>query len=154
VEIKQEAVMAKKAKKAKKPAGLKYPKKRAAPARASLKARASTKKGPRSQVLPGMEQVRSRKLDNLCEGINDCRTQKNAATLEEKSLDDSALQVMVREGITVYRHGGVELARIPGAEKLRVRLTKETGDAGSEDLEQSDAAAAGGEDAAAPGDGE
>lgn len=103
------------------------------------KGKGKVKRGVRSQVLPGMEQVRSRKLDNLCEGIADCRGQKNAAVTEEKSLDASALQVMVQQGITVYRHGGVELARIPGAEKLRVRMTKEEGDAGAEDLEPSDA---------------
>lgn len=31
--------------------------------------------------------------------------------------------------VTVYKHAGIELARMPGAEKLRVRVTKETGDA-------------------------
>ena len=89
-----------------------------------------------SEVLPGMEQVRSRKLDNLCEAIAECRAQKNAAVTEEKSLDATALQVMVGEGLAVYRHGGVELARIPGAEKLRVRMTREEGDAGDADLKE------------------
>jgi len=83
-----------------------------------------------------MEQVRSRKLDNLCEAIAECRAQKNAAVTEEKSLDATALQVMVGEGLAVYRHGGVELARIPGAEKLRVRMTREEGDAGDADLKE------------------
>jgi len=119
--------------------------KKAAPAaRTKLRAGASAgtrkalagRKGPRSQVLPGMEQVRSRKLDNLCEAIAECRAQKNAAVTEEKSLDATALQVMVGEGLAVYRHGGVELARIPGAEKLRVRMTREEGDAGDADLKE------------------
>lgn len=101
-----------------------------------------------------MEQVRSKKLDNLCEGIADCRGQKNAAVTEEKSLDASALQVMVKEGISVYRHGGVELARIPGAEKLRVRMTKEEGDAGEGDLKEPETESTGeGEAGAELGDG-
>lgn len=83
-----------------------------------------------------MEQVRSRKLDNICESINDCRSQKNDAVTEERSLEASALQVMQKEDRTVYRHGGVELARIPGAEKLRVRLTKEEGDADESNLKK------------------
>ena len=94
------------------------------------------KNGPRSQTLPGMEQVRRGALDNICEGIHDCRQQKNAALVEEGRLDVSALQFMVREQIVVYRHAGIELARIPGAEKLRVRVTKETGDAAAGDLEK------------------
>ncbi len=96
-------------------------------------------KGARSQVLPGLEQVRSRKLDAICEGISDERQAMNAAKVEEKGLIAAALQAMTREGVTVYRHGGVELARVPGAEKLRVRLTKEQGDADEGDLEPGEA---------------
>lgn len=95
-------------------------------------------RAPRSRVLPGLASVRSGKLDNLCEGIGDERAKKNAAVLEEEKLKASALQVMVAERLTVYRHAKVELCRIPGAEKLRVRLTKEEGDAGAEDLEVAD----------------
>lgn len=93
---------------------------------------------PRSQTLPGMDQVRSRRLDNICEAIADCRERMNTARTEETQLDASALQTMVKAGIPVYRHSGIELARIPGAEKLRVRVTKETGDADERDLEQPD----------------
>lgn len=97
------------------------------------------KKGPASVPLPGMEQVRDAVLDRLCEGIGECRDQMNQAKRDESSLDASALQRMSRSsekfpnGRTVYRHAGVELARIPGADKLRVRVTKEKGDAGDED---------------------
>jgi hypothetical protein len=86
-------------------------------------------KGPRSQALPGMGQVRNSKLDNICEGIAEERAASNAANQEEKQLTSTALQVMQASKVTAYRHAGVELSRVPGAEKLRVRLTKETGDA-------------------------
>jgi hypothetical protein len=82
-----------------------------------------------------MEQVRNRRLDNICEAIGDARDQINAAKQEEQGSIQAALQVMQRDGVQVYRHARVELARIPGAEKLRVRMTKEEGDAGAADLE-------------------
>jgi hypothetical protein len=90
---------------------------------------------PRSQPLPGLEQVRNGKLDNLCEAIADVRGTMNTAKQEEIGFVRAALQAMVAKGVTVYKHGGVELARVPGAEKLRVRLVKEQGDADAEDLE-------------------
>lgn len=78
------------------------------------------------------------RLDRICEAIGDERDKINRAHREEKGYVQGALQVMQQSGISVYRHAGVELARIPGAEKLRVRLTKETGDADAQDLEPAD----------------
>ncbi len=98
-------------------------------------ARKPVKKGPRSQVLPGMERVRNSRLDQICEAIGEERERMNAAKTEERGLITGALQEMQRANLSVFRHGGVELSRVPGAEKLRVRLTKEEGDAGAEDLE-------------------
>lgn len=89
----------------------------------------SSKRSPRSQTLPGMEKIRSKPLDNLCEGIGDCRATKNAATTEERGFERSALKVMQTRGLSVYKHAGVELALVPGSDKLRVRLTSEKGDA-------------------------
>ncbi len=96
------------------------------------------KPGARSQVLPGLEQVRDRRLDNLCESMAEHRRAMNTARVEEHSDIAAALQHMVKKGVSVYKHGGIELARVPGAERLRVRLTKETGDADADDLETGD----------------
>lgn len=101
-----------------------------------------------------MEQVRSRRLDNVCEGIAEERALMNKARLDEKGLIQSALQAMQKADVTIYRHGGVELARVPGAEKLRVRLTKEEGDADvsggvTGDLNENEDLAAGDVDAGA-----
>lgn len=57
----------------------------------------------------------------------------NAARADEQESIQAALQEMQRKGVTVYRHARVELARIPGAEKLRVRMTKEEGSADAAD---------------------
>ena len=92
-----------------------------------------------------MEQVRDRKLDNICEGIGEERGRMNEAKTEEQGLIQAALQRMQGGGVQVYRHAGVELARVPGAEKLRVRLTKEQGDADASDLEAPEKAAGEGE---------
>jgi hypothetical protein len=97
------------------------------------------KRSARSQPLPGMEQVRDQRLDNLCEAMADHRRVMNAARVEEQGDIATALQHMVKKGISVYKHGGIELARVPGAERLRVRLTKEQGDADADDLETGDA---------------
>lgn len=83
-----------------------------------------------------MEHVRNKRLDNLCESIAEHRAAKNDAAVGEQQDIAAALQVMQRDGVSVYRHARVELARVPGAEKLRVRLTKEEGDAGEADLAQ------------------
>lgn len=97
-----------------------------------------TTRGARSTPLPGMEQIRSKRLDNLCESIAEQREKMNSARVEEQSDIAAALQEMQKRGIHTFKHNGVELARVPGAEKLRVRLTKDNGDASDEDLEQSD----------------
>ncbi len=101
----------------------------------AVKKTAARKPGPRSVPLPGMERVRNVRLDQICEAIGEERERMNAAKTEERGLITGALQEMQRANLSVFRHGGVELSRVPGAEKLRVRLTKEEGDAGAEDLE-------------------
>lgn len=83
-------------------------------------------------------------MDAILERIGDARDKGNAAKGEEKEAISDALQHMVRHGYNVRKHAGVEVARVPGAEKLRVRLTKDHGDADEADLSE-------GEDAAADG---
>jgi hypothetical protein len=77
--------------------------------------------------------VRFEKLDAICEGIGDERETMNRAKEEEAALVTAALQLMTKRGITVYRHATIELARIPGADRLRIRVTKEPGHADETD---------------------
>lgn len=44
---------------------------------------------------------------------------------EEAGLEQTALTLMRRHDRTAYRHAGVELVRVPGEEKLRVRTARE-----------------------------
>jgi hypothetical protein len=80
-------------------------------------------------VLPGLESVRHAKLDRLCEAIGDCRQTMNEAKTEERGLEQAAQQFMegASPSLSVYKWAGVELALVPGANRLRVRLTKDTG---------------------------
>jgi hypothetical protein len=79
---------------------------------------------PRSQVLPGMEQVRNRSLDRICEGISDTRADLNKCRGEEKELVNQAVKVMTTQKVTAYRFSGVELVLVPGDVHLRVRTLK------------------------------
>lgn len=104
------------------------------PAKAKGKARAprTRKPGPRSQTLPGMEQVRIARLDNLCEAIAETRGEINDLKATEIGNEQAALKVMQANDVMAYKHGGVQLLRVPGDEKLSVRTSKETSnDAGS-----------------------
>lgn len=88
---------------------------------------------PRQGVLPGHEQVRNERLDALCEEIGDAREVMNKGRAAEGEALGDALSEMHRAGVTVYRHAKIELARIPGGEKIRARTLKETGRASDAD---------------------
>lgn len=107
-------------------------KKRARPkSQPNGKAGKPRKRAPRARPLPmeGIEQVRNVKLDRLCEAIGEERDTKNAATVRERGHLAKVLEVMHDAKVTVYKHAGIELTRVPGAEKLRVRLVDDDGDA-------------------------
>lgn len=76
-----------------------------------------------------MDQIRDRVLDNLCEAIGDTRATANAARQEEAGYLSSALKRMTGREASIYKHAGVELALVPGSDKLRVRLIDQQGDA-------------------------
>jgi len=92
-------------------------------------------RGPRSRTLPGLEETRLSSLDNICESIAESRSQMNKLRQEEQDDMNSALKLLRKHQRTSYRHNGVELARVPGEEKLRVRYregaTAETEDGDS-----------------------
>lgn len=93
---------------------------------------------PRQAALPGTAQIRNKRLDHLCEEIGDARDKMNGARALEQSAIADALGEMQRTDGRAYKHAGVELARMPGGEKLRVRVTKDHGDASDSDFEPSE----------------
>lgn len=111
-------------------------------ARAS-KAKHRGKPKPRQAVLPGHEQVRNARLDSFCEEIGEGREAMNKARTVVQFASDGAVQEMERQErsgnpVHIYKHAGVELVLVPGASKLRVRLTKDDGDASVEGGDTSD----------------
>lgn len=104
---------------AKKNAGKSKPPKTAKKPKAPARAR---KAGPRSQPLPGMGQVRNAKLVNLCESLSETRAELARLHADEAGDMQAALTEMHNKGLTSYHHAGVELSRVPGVEKLRVRV--------------------------------
>lgn len=112
---------------------------------------AASTPSPRSQALPGMEQVRNVRLDRFCESIGEGREKMNVLRNEEKGDLQGALREMHDKRVTAYRHAGVELVRVPGSrrvfiacfgvgeEKLRVRTSKE----GASDITETDDESAG-----------
>lgn len=83
--------------------------------------------------VPGMEQVRYSDLDARCVSIAEIRAELNAKEKEDAEECRQALDEMRAHGLQTYRHAGVELSRVPGEEKLRVRTSKEKATAETED---------------------
>lgn len=92
---------------------------------------AKPKPGPRSQPLPGMEQIVNQRLNNLCEAIAERREREAGDRQDDAGDKQAALNEMMRTGTQTYHHAGVLLVRVPGQEKLSVRKTKEDASAES-----------------------
>lgn len=94
---------------------------------------------PRSQALPGMEQITNRALNRICEHISDVRREMNRARGEEKDLMNQAVTVMTDSKVSVYRFSGVELLLVPGDVHLRVRTLKDGANTNAPKAEPDDA---------------
>ncbi len=83
---------------------------------------------PRDEKLPGFKQPKNQRLELLCESLDNQRTVINDAKRIEKSDKAAALQEMTRVGLLAFKHAGIELARIPGADTIRVHVVKDEGE--------------------------
>lgn len=91
------------------------------------------RRSPRPVPLPGLEDTRIEALDDVATSIADIRA-KMAELRELEGTDlRTALKLMRDHGRMTWRAAGVELARVPGEEKLRVRTSKESATAESEE---------------------
>lgn len=98
---------------------------------------------PRQPRLGGVEMAKDSVLDRACETIRGCRDQMSDLRETEQGAIQSALRRMhakqeqTNEPWQFYKAHGVELSRVTGDEKLRVRVTKDdNGPAdGEEDLD-------------------
>lgn len=93
------------------------------------KSRGKAKRSPRAQSLPGLETARHGRLDQLCASLGDVRDEKNKWEKDETDLKVTALKYMIANNVQAYRHAGIEVLRVPDAEKLRVRKSSDEAEA-------------------------
>lgn len=84
---------------------------------------------PRQAAL--IEDARISAIDKVLDSIADCRDNINDLRGEEKGYLSVVRKLMHQHGKTIYKHAGVECALVPGDEKVRVRILKDSGDASS-----------------------
>lgn len=84
------------------------------------------KRKPKNQPLPSLEGARYDDLESLAEGIGDIRMKQNKLAAAEAEHVEAAQESMRKYKLTIFKFGGVELVRVPGGEKMRVRLVKDT----------------------------
>lgn len=92
---------------------------------------------PRAAVLPGMDHLRIKELDDICESIAETREAINDAKREETDFERAAFKLMKKHKRTTWKSSGVELYVVPGEEKLRVKTSraKATGEVDDEEAE-------------------
>lgn len=95
--------------------------------------RGSIRRRPRQASLAGMEDARIKPLDDIAATIAENREDMNKLRADDAGHLQTALGLMRRYNRTSWRAHGVELVRVPGEEKLRVRTTKAGATAETED---------------------
>ena len=83
-----------------------------------------TARGKQPTQPPLIKGARIAALDEACESIGEIRDSMAELRADEKTHKGHALTAMRKHNRTTWKHAGVELARVPGEEKLRVRKTK------------------------------
>lgn len=104
-----------------------------------------TKRLPKEQPLPGMEDVRDSVLSRIAAGVADERHTQASSEATEQSLLHAAQKRMQDKGLSFFRAHGVEFIRVPSDEKFRVRLVKGGGSEPGTEQPDADAAADGSE---------
>jgi hypothetical protein len=94
---------------------------------------------PRQPDLPGTEDRRLQPLDDLAAAYAEVRDRRMALTDEEGALKARAIALMHQFDKTIYKHDGIEIRLVAGAENVKVKVKghKATDD---EDVEITDEA--------------
>lgn len=83
---------------------------------------------PKTPALPGLEDMAAvASLDRICSSLADIRFQLNEARQQEKERAVDAIRELRKHGRTAYKSHGIELVRVAGDEKVRVRLVAGSG---------------------------
>lgn len=130
--------MAKKAKKAKAARKAKGARKQTRKQQEAVLRKGPIRTRPKAQPLPGMEDMRDREVDRLLSGIADERHTQNESKASEAGYIQALHARLKTLKQTAARGHGVEVVRVPGDEKLRVRLVKGTEEQGADLAEPGD----------------
>jgi hypothetical protein len=87
-------------------------------------AKATTRKVKAPRAVPLIKGLRIPLLDKLCEQIADTRAAMNRLRGDEADLERHAHKAMQDHRKMTWSSAGVELARVPGDEKLTVRTSR------------------------------
>lgn len=88
---------------------------------------------PQTPPLPGLEDLGLiPALDRVCGTLADIRHELNELRGQEKEEVVTALRELRKASRTAYKSHGIELVRVAGDEKVRVRLVKGEGAADAE----------------------
>src|SRR3990167_10756478 len=80
------------------------------------------RRAPKNTPLPGMESIgQIAVLDNCCRRISEIRAEISELKADDSAEEQVALNAMRKHIRKSYSQHGVELVRVPGEEKLRVR---------------------------------
>lgn len=94
---------------------------------------------PKTLPRPGMEDLGAvQSLDRVCSTLADIRHDLNELRGTEKEEIVTALREMRKANRQAYKSHGIELVRVAGDEKVRVRLVKGEGAADVEDEPDTD----------------
>lgn len=88
------------------------------------------RKRPKDVTLPGMEDRKDRQLSELASGVADERHTQAESKMSEAGLLQAVQKRMKSLGMATFKDHGVQFVRVPGDEKLRVKVDK--GSAGEE----------------------
>ena len=86
---------------------------------------ASRPRRPKQPPLDGMDNPRIADLDQAAEAYADIRDQRIALNREEHQLKEQTLELMHKWKRVIYRHDGIDIRVIHGADDLKVKVTRE-----------------------------
>ena len=93
---------------------------------------------PRQPDLPGTEDRRLQPLDDLAAAYAEVRDRRMELTDEEGQLKARAIALMHQFKKTIYKHDGIEIRLVAGAEDVKVKVRKAPDDA-DDDVEITEA---------------
>jgi hypothetical protein len=95
---------------------------------------------PRQPDLPGTEDRRLQPLDDLAAAYAEVRDRRMELTDEEGALKARAIALMHQFKKTIYKHDGIEIRLVAGAEDVKVKVKgRKATDDKDEDVEITEA---------------